>query len=67
MTLPEIKHAIRHRLHRLGWTQADLATELATSQQHISRMLSERHAPHMAHLLETLDVLGMELVVRVKR
>lgn len=51
------KAYIRNRMLDLGLSQCDLANRMATRQQNISRMLSDRHEfPPKSKTLERLSI-----------
>ena len=61
-----IRRDIQDRMNKLGLTQYRLAKEHGVSQALVSRLLSGERYEVSPAVLELLDVLGLELVVRPK-
>ena len=66
MTNEEIMDAVRERMREKGMSQAEVAELIGRYQSNIADMLAGRRGQVPSLLLETLEQLGLELVVRPK-
>lgn len=67
MHLADISRQIKERRSLLGITQQDLADISGVGVRTVKEIEAGKGNPSLHTLLELLDVLGMELDVRIKR
>lgn len=61
-----IREAVRVELARRNMSQTDLAEQLGTSRQHLSRAMTGGSSEVPKLWKDALEVLGLELTVREK-
>ncbi|MFC5862509.1 helix-turn-helix domain-containing protein [Acidicapsa dinghuensis] len=57
---------LRERRKRLGWTQAELARRVGTTQTGIARLERGQIMPRLRTLHKLAEVMGVKLVVRLE-
>lgn len=63
----QIARAIVQLRQEKGWTQAQLAEKLGTTQSVVARLESGTHRPSLATLQKAARVLGARLEVRLEK
>jgi ribosome-binding protein aMBF1 (putative translation factor) len=62
----ELHRQIAAARHRMGWTQAELARRMGTTQSAIAELESGRVLPRLRTLHRLAEALGARLVVRLE-
>lgn len=63
----EIREAMRQALHKRGWTQEQLASELGITKSAVTQLLNGHYGKIPQSLLNALEALDLELVAQEVR